>query len=106
MTATVSTYLNSIPPGSPEYPLAQSILSKIALAASTTNAAHANGAKSELPSLFGQLLDGLIANNRLTPATILALAAAATGSRNVPDVGILGNISISGGTVTITPGAY
>ena len=107
MSTTISTYLNSIPSGTPEYPLAQSILQKITLAASTTNPAHANAAKSEIPTLLNQLLNTLISNDRFPAATVLALIASANPTgRTLPDVGVLGSVSISGSTVTVTGGSY
>lgn len=105
---TVSSYLNNIGSQSSEYPLAQSILSKITLAASTTNPQHANAAKSEIPGLVTQLVQSLIANGRFSASTILALVASATaaGGKNLSDVGVLGNVAVSGGAITITAGAY
>lgn len=108
MSFTVSSYLNNIPASSPEYPLAQSILSKIALAASTTNVPTANAAKLEIPSLIKQLFDSLVDLKRLPISTVLALVASATatGGRTLTDVGALGTVAISGSAVTITAGAY
>jgi hypothetical protein len=108
MSTTPSSYLNNIPAGSAEYPLAQQILSFITQAASTTNTAAAHRAKQELPSLFAQLVNNLIANGRFSASTILALVASATaaGGKTLTDVGVLGNVAVSGSAITINPGAY
>ena len=107
MSTTISTYLNSIPNGSAEYPLAQSILSKITLAASTTNPAHANAAKLEIPTLLNQLLNTLIGLGRFPASTVIALiASACPNGRTMQDVGVLGNVAVSGSAITITGGAY
>jgi hypothetical protein len=107
MSTTVSTYLNSIPNGSGEYPLAQSILNKITLAASTTNTQLANAAKSEIPTLVNQLLNSLIANGRFHASTVLALVASANpAGRTLPDIGVLGTVTVAAGVITIAAGAY
>jgi hypothetical protein len=107
---TVTSYLYAIPTTAPEYPLAQTILSKINLAASTTNASLAIAAQQELPGLTDDLVFSLIARRRITSATILNLAAAVAplGTTNflVPDTGILGGVTVSGGNIAISPGAY
>ena len=103
---TVSGYLNGIPASAPEYPLAQSILSKITVASGAT--AHSRAAQQELPGLLNELVQSLIDRKRLSPATILALAACAapTGGYSVSDAGILGGVNVSGGIVSILSGAY
>ena len=108
MSTTVSSYLNNIPATSPEYPLAQTILSKIAIAASTTNVQAANAAKGELPGLITQLVQSLIDLRHFSASTLLALVASATaaGGRSLADVGVLGTVAVSGSAITITAGAY
>jgi hypothetical protein len=109
----VSVYLNALNAaqfagGIPEGPLAALILNKMTLAANTQNGALAIAAQQELPGLLDELAFSVIARRRITSATVLALASAvaSTGSYNVPDIGILGNLTISGGSIIITPGAY
>src|ERR1700693_4469339 len=109
ITTTVSSYLNSISPQAPEFPLAQTILNTITLAASTTNVALANSARAQLPSLLDNLLETLIDNRRFTASTVLALMAAASvanagGAQGA--VAVLGPCIVSGGVIAFTSGAY
>jgi len=97
-TQTVTQALQAIPLGNPAYSLAQSVLQKITLAASTTNLAHANAAKAELRSLLQQVASTLIASGELPAATVLAALP-----RNVADVGVTGTYTL--GSVA-TAGVY
>src|ERR1700693_5990523 len=102
-STTVSSYLNAIPATWPEYPLAKSILAKITVASGTS--APACSAQHELPGLLNQLLQSLIDRKRLTPATLLAIAAT-VGVGALADVGITGSVTLGSNSITVSAGAY
>lgn len=104
MSTTITNYLNSIPAGSAEYGLAQQILSLITTAAGTGG--PANTARQQIPALLKQLFDTQVAQGYFPVATVLALLGAAFSTRRIPDIGVTGNVAISGSTVTATVGAY
>lgn len=104
MSTTVSNYLSNISSQQQQYPLAQTILSKITIAAGTSAAAYT--ARQELPGLFANLVTSLIASGKVPAATLLCLvgAAAPTGGHVIADTGALGSVTVSGSTISIAAG--
>jgi hypothetical protein len=94
-TQTVTQALQAIPVSNPAYALAQQILSKLTLAASTTNPTHAANVRRELPGLFQQVVNTLIASGNLPAPTVLAALPL-----NVADIGATGSYTL--GSVATT----
>jgi hypothetical protein len=108
MSSTVANYISNIPTTDPAYAIGQQVQTAITEAGSTANVAAANRARQDLPSLMQQLLNALIERHKLPPATLLAIAVALapTGGHVLADCGVAGSVTISGGALTVTPGAY